>query len=66
MPMEKGFIISQFGLHSCTILGPSLGLNIRAHDRRSWICIGGKIGRVIKIDKQSWQADQAKFMRVCE
>ena len=26
--------------------------------------IGSKIGRVIKVDKRSWQADQAKFMRV--
>nr|POE92087.1 uncharacterized protein CFP56_29631 [Quercus suber] len=26
--------------------------------------IGGKIGRVIEVDKRSWQADQAKFMRV--
>ncbi|KAL0002837.1 hypothetical protein SO802_016618 [Lithocarpus litseifolius] len=26
--------------------------------------IGGKIGRVIEVDKRSWQADQAKFIRV--
>ena len=26
--------------------------------------IGGKLGRVIEVDKRSWQADQAKFMRV--
>lgn len=26
--------------------------------------IGSKIGRVIEVDKRSWQADQAKFMRV--
>ena len=26
--------------------------------------IGGKIGRVMEVDKRSWQADQAKFMRV--
>nr|POF03349.1 hypothetical protein CFP56_51352 [Quercus suber] len=26
--------------------------------------IGGKIGRVIEVDKRSWQADRAKFMRV--
>ncbi|KAK7829561.1 uncharacterized protein CFP56_029010 [Quercus suber] len=26
--------------------------------------IGGKIGKVIEVDKRSWQADQAKFMRV--
>uniref|UniRef100_A0A7N2LHY1 Uncharacterized protein n=1 Tax=Quercus lobata TaxID=97700 RepID=A0A7N2LHY1_QUELO len=25
--------------------------------------IGSKIGRVIEVDKRSWQADQAKFMR---
>ena len=26
--------------------------------------IGGKIGRVIEVDKRSWQVDQAKFMLV--
>ena len=26
--------------------------------------IGGKIGRVIEVDKWSWQAERAKFMRV--
>ena len=26
--------------------------------------IGGKIGRVMEVDKRSWQADQAKFIRV--
>ena len=26
--------------------------------------IDGKIGRVIEVDKRSWQVDQAKFMRV--
>lgn len=26
--------------------------------------IGGKIGRVMEVDKQSWQTDQAKFVRV--
>ena len=26
--------------------------------------IGSKVGRVIEVDKRSWQADQAKFMRV--
>ena len=26
--------------------------------------IGSKIGRVMEVDKRSWQANQAKFMRV--
>lgn len=26
--------------------------------------IGGKIGRVMEVDKRSWQTDQAKFVRV--
>ena len=64
MLVEERFIISQLGLHSCSILGPSVGLPFEHMTEEVGRDIGGKIGRVIKVDKRSWQADQAKFMQV--
>ena len=64
MSVEERFIISQFGVHSRSILGPSVGLPFEHMTEEAGRNIGGKLGRVIEVDKRSWQADQAKFMRV--
>ena len=62
--MEEGFILNQLGLHSCPILDSNLGLPFEYMTEEAGRDIGSKIGRIIEVDKRSWQADQANFMRV--
>ena len=62
MPIEEGFIISQFGLHSAPFWVQVWGLPFEHMTEEAGRDIGGKIERVIEVDKRSWQADQAKFM----
>ena len=60
--MEEGFIISQFGLTHAPFWVQGWGLPFEYMIEEAGRDIGGKIGRVIEVDKRSWQADQAKFM----
>ena len=53
MLIEEGFIISQFGLHSAPFWVQVWGLPFEHMTEEAGRDIGGKIERVIEVDKRS-------------
>lgn len=61
---RKGLSVSNFNFYHSPFWVQVWGLPFKHTSKEVRKDIGRKIGKVIKVDKRSLQADQAKFLRV--